>query len=218
MKLIMFDIDGTIINSMATDSQCFIKSTKEAFDINDFNTNWHEYIHATDINILSEIFLVKKNRNISKEEINRFIKVFKENLIKHLEDNNESFCEIGGAKKFIDYLSYKGYGISIATGGFREIAQLKLESIGINIDAIPFACSHNGTSRELIMKTSEKMALEAYKVEKFDEIIYFGDEIWDYNACKNLSYTFIAITENIEKFKNLKPFLILKDYLGIEIF
>lgn len=217
MKLIMFDIDGTLVDSMKIDGLYFVNSLKEALDIEDFDTDWHNYPYATDICILSEIIKNKKDREIEKNEISAFISTFKSGLIKHLEQDRTIFPEIKGAVRFFKRLQgNENYGVSIATGGFRELAEVKLNKIGIDIKDIPFACSHNGLSREDIMKSAELKALEYYSVDKFSEIIYFGDALWDYKACKNMGYTFVAVTDNKEKFRDYEIEKIISDYRCVD--
>ena len=48
MKLVLFDIDGTLINSVKTDDECFVQTFDELYDIDLTKANWNEYTHVTD--------------------------------------------------------------------------------------------------------------------------------------------------------------------------
>ncbi len=63
------------------------------------------------------------------------------------------------------------------------------------------------------MKDAETKAKNIYKKEKFEKIIFFGDGIWDYYACKNLKYNFIAVNKKKEKFFSLNTQNIISNYL-----
>ena len=48
MKLVVFDLDGTLARTSAVDETCFVQAFAEALDIHRLSTNWLDYDHATD--------------------------------------------------------------------------------------------------------------------------------------------------------------------------
>ena len=48
MRLIIFDIDGTLTRTMKADEECFVRSLAEVCGFNDVDTDWSRYKHATD--------------------------------------------------------------------------------------------------------------------------------------------------------------------------
>lgn len=217
MKLLMFDIDGTLIDSMKIEEILFKDAIQKALEINEIDTNWNNYSHATDHCILKELVKINFNKTISKNEIDSFINLFRKNIEFFIKNNPDELLEINGAKNFFEEIkTYSDFKVSIATGGYGEIAQLKLNKIGIDISSIPFSSSHNGLSREEIMKDSEEKAKYFYNVEKFEEIIYFGDALWDYKACKNLNYKFIAVTSDKNKFRDCTIDNFINNYSNIQ--
>jgi beta-phosphoglucomutase-like phosphatase (HAD superfamily) len=48
MNLAIFDIDGTLTESVAVDEACFVQAFRDVFGIKWINTNWLEYNFQTD--------------------------------------------------------------------------------------------------------------------------------------------------------------------------
>jgi hypothetical protein len=78
--------------------------------------------------------------------------------------------------------------VSIATGGWKESAILKLNSAGIKYSSIPLASSNDHYSRIEIMKlAAERASTNQYPCT------YFGDGAWDKEACNYLGYNFVLV-------------------------
>jgi beta-phosphoglucomutase-like phosphatase (HAD superfamily) len=48
MKVVIFDIEGTLTETNAVDSDCFIRSVGEVLGVRDFETDWSQYQFVTD--------------------------------------------------------------------------------------------------------------------------------------------------------------------------
>lgn len=48
MKLVIFDIDGTLTQTNRVDSGCFVEVVKEVLGVEDFETDWSQYQYVTD--------------------------------------------------------------------------------------------------------------------------------------------------------------------------
>ena len=55
MKVVIFDIDGTLTQTNAVDSECFIRSVREILGVEDFETDWSQYQFVTDSGVAQEI-------------------------------------------------------------------------------------------------------------------------------------------------------------------
>ena len=67
MISIMFDIDGTLVDSFGFDEQCFTSAVKETLG-HDLDTRWGTYKHMTDRGLLMEL-LAKNGRGDEIESI-----------------------------------------------------------------------------------------------------------------------------------------------------
>jgi len=82
--------------------------------------------------------------------------------------------------------------VSLATGGWRDSARLKMANAGMCFDDHPTATADDALDRESIMALSKQRAAERYG-ESFACTVYVGDEVWDARACRSVGVPFIGI-------------------------
>ena len=194
----MFDIDGTLVESYDIDAQCFIDAVQEVMGLS-INSNWADYEHVTDEGILNEVLSNHgiSNRDAVKAEIKRrFIQKLEVELAQ------EPVREIKGAASFLHRLqSMENVVVSLATGGWRESATLKLRSANIDYLSIPMASSDDHYSRTEIMKlAASRAAKDQYACT------YFGDGIWDQAASAQLGFNFVLVGDKLNHHQNIMDF------------
>jgi len=204
MKLIIFDIDGTLTDTKSVDDKCFIKAFDNVFGINIENQDWSKLKNVTDWGITEEIIQEKLNRLPTEKEYRQLINELVGLLKQEIKNDPSQFKEVKNATEFFYYIqSDPNYKVGIATGAWEESAKLKLEMIGINIKDVAFSNSSIYKSREKITKDVIHQLTEKINID-LNEIIYFGDGVWDYKTCKNLGIRFIGIDiNNDDKLKKL---------------
>ena len=69
MRLVVFDIDGTLTQTMKADEECFVRSLAEVSGIHDVETDWSRYQHTTDSGIFNEIHEVRFGRPPSSQSV-----------------------------------------------------------------------------------------------------------------------------------------------------
>jgi phosphoglycolate phosphatase-like HAD superfamily hydrolase len=124
-----------------------------------------------------------------------------------------AFAAVPGAQYFIECLLHSGYAVSLATGGWRCSAYLKLEIARLCVKKLPAAFADDALSRREIMQRSHQRAYEAYGVSGFDAVTYIGDGVWDARASPSLAYTFIGVhvhwrTRSLELPQALKRYVL----------
>ncbi|MFC1884513.1 HAD family hydrolase [Thermodesulfobacteriota bacterium] len=195
MNLIMFDIDGTLVQSSDFDEEIYLKTAYEVLG-REISSNWDQYSHGTDSGILYEA-LDRYKISGDKEPIHdKFKATFLNHIFEYIEENSNDISEVKGASEFIKYLRGRNdIKIAIATGAWEESGKLKLEAAGIDINGLPFASSSDHYDRTEIMKLAE-----ARVVGKTDFLskIYFGDAPWDKKACEILNYRFVAVGNRVK--------------------
>lgn len=206
MAHIMFDIDGTLIQSDDLDAECFVEAVKEVTKLS-INTDWNAYEHVTDSGILREFFIDNniKDTGFVTENIKR---VFLTKIQSKVD--KEPLKEILGASAFLKQLkTLDNVTISFATGGWYESAIMKLKSAGIDFSNIPLASSNDHYSRTEIMKIAEEMATGSMNLN----FTYFGDGRWDLDACQKLGINFVLVGDKFKHSQSIKDFTLQDDAL-----
>ncbi|MDX1517456.1 MAG: HAD family hydrolase [Woeseiaceae bacterium] len=187
MKAVIFDIDGTLLESMAIDTELYFAAIRDVLGAVEVRPDLHDYEHVTDAGILQQ--LLEDNGLASRQDLAAdFQRTFLQSLRTHVADSR-AFPTIDGAIDFFNAMRRAAdTRVAIATGCWRESALLKLDSAGFDIDGVPLASCDDSPSRVDIMRTALGR-LEG----TFDSITYFGDAEWDRRACRTLAWNFVAV-------------------------
>jgi phosphoglycolate phosphatase-like HAD superfamily hydrolase len=191
MQLVMFDIDGTLTETMKVDEECFVRSFAEVFGFTDIDADWSHYPHVTDSGIFHEVYAPRMGRPPTSLDISRFRQRFIELL--DAASSQSPFAPVAGADRLLSRLARGGsHRVSLATGSWRESARLKMASAGMRFDDHPAASADDALERESIMELSSQRAREWYG-DSFAGTVYVGDGVWDARACRALGIPFIGI-------------------------
>lgn len=203
MKLVMFDIDGTLTQSVHTNEQCFVGALQGTFGFQDINQDWTSYPHVTDSGVLGVLFQDRHGRVPTTEETAACQAHFVTLLTRFVEA--DPVVPIAGAREILERLiADPRYAVSVASGAWSCSGRFKLEQGGLVFPDVPAAFSDDALSREGIMQVSHARALEAAGRAAFDAIIYIGDGIWDARACRNLGWPLIGIADDPAKAQRLR--------------
>jgi phosphoglycolate phosphatase len=177
-KLLVFDLDGTLINSypaifkvinvMAKKHGYEPLTTKEYKSSK--NMTYRQMLKIRKIPFYKVPFILNEGRALFSNYTNE-IKLFK------------------GIKESLTILKNKGYTIGILTSNSKESAEniLRLNSI---LDKFKFVHSEFNIfgKKRALLKILKEQKLKAA------ETLYFGDEIRDIKACKAANIDIVAVT------------------------
>ncbi len=185
MHAVIFDIDGTLLQSAAVDDELYRCAVREVLGDVILRPNLHEYDFVTDTGILTQVF---DDNGIQAGDVND-VKLAFVHLLQKYVDKHGPFEEIPGAGAMLQRMrASPEHAPAMATGGWRESAELKLKSAGIYFDDIPLATSNDAAERTAIMR----IALARLRLEPAS-VTYYGDGPWDRDACAALGWNFIAV-------------------------
>jgi phosphoglycolate phosphatase-like HAD superfamily hydrolase len=196
MKLIVFDLDGTLTGTSAVDESCFVQAFADTLNIHDLSTNWLDYEHATDTAVARQAFSKQFGRDPEATEISPVVTRFMELLTRHHALDSTLFAEVAGASSFLNELRRNPeWCIALATGGWKRSAEFKIESAGLALKDVPAAFAEDGPSREAIIRTAIARASAWYRHREFERIISVGDAVWDVRTAKKLKLPFLGIAD-----------------------
>ncbi|ADK84992.1 Haloacid dehalogenase domain protein hydrolase [Desulfarculus baarsii DSM 2075] len=187
MHLVMFDIDGTLVQSTGFDSDCFQSSVRDVLGTH-IDPNWGRYTHVTDDGVLGQI-LDEHNVREGRERIFGSVKeLFIQRIANHIAEHGVR--PVPGAREFLAALAARDdVRLALATGGWLQTAELKLRAAAIDYAEIPIATSDDHYSRVKIMETAALRGGCGQCVSK----TYFGDADWDMKASAKLGYNFVLV-------------------------
>lgn len=187
MHAVIFDIDGTLVQSVAIDESLFAEAIRSVFGPVRFRPGWGDYEFVTDTGILSQV-LSDNALPTSTAEIRETERLFLKRLKDHVSQNGP-FVEVPGARAYCRALcESENHSVAIATGAWRSSALVKLESARFDFNGLPLATCNDSDVRTEIMKIALSRIGSC-----FDSITYYGDGSWDEKASNELGWNFIAV-------------------------
>lgn len=189
MKLVIFDLDGTLTRTNSVDTACFVQAFADALDVHEVNTNWAEYQHVTDLGCLEQTFVESFNRPLTHQETFKFIRCFLKLMRERHAGDASLFAEIAGASSMLASLRQNPeWRVAIATGCWKASARFKIQAAGLTMDDLPAAFAEDGPSREAIVQTAIGRA-----GKDFERIVSVGDATWDVQTASRLELPFVGI-------------------------
>lgn len=190
MRLVIFDIDGTLTQTMNSDEECFVRSLAEVCGFREVDTDWSRYKHATDSGVFHEIYATRIGRSPSALTIAQFREHFVGLLSR--ASSKSPFAAVTGAPVLLSRLASSAeHRVALATGAWRDPARLKMASAGLCYDNYPAASSDDALDRESITRLSIQRATDRYG--GFSNAVYVGDSVWDARACRRVGIPFIGV-------------------------
>ena len=187
MHAVIFDIDGTLLHSTEVDDTLYRQAVHAILGDVHLRPTLNDYQYITDTGILLQIF---EDNAIprTQDRLDEVRSMFVELLEEHVNERGP-FREIPGARDLLQALiASRVHSVAMATGGWRQSAELKLRSAGIHFPDIPLVTSNDHYERTGIME----LALASIG-DEFESISYYGDGPWDRAACAELGWQFVAV-------------------------
>ncbi len=156
--LVVFDIDGTLVDSMGFDGPLYASLLREMVGC-EVDEDWSTFPHVTDAGLLEECLkrcgIVDGDGSLRRTFKKRFAASIRDYIATHPSEVREA----PGARVAFDALrSEPGLRVAIATGGWRETALLKLRAAGFEVGDTPIATSSEHFDRTVIMQLAQRHA------------------------------------------------------------
>ena len=187
MEAVIFDIDGTLLQSDANDDAMYLAAVRDVLGNVSLRPSWGAYTQFSAAGILAEI--LNDNAIVASQETISAVRDRFVASVGRLVAEQGPFAEIPGAKAFVQSLhNSTTHRIAYATGGWHGSALLKLTISGFPVTDVPLATSDDHFDRREIMLHALRQLGGA-----FDTVTYYGDGHWDALAAKALGWQFVPV-------------------------
>jgi phosphoglycolate phosphatase-like HAD superfamily hydrolase len=194
-KMIIFDVDGTLLGGVSADWASFDAAFKEAAGFT-LAPAFFETLEE----VTTQAIIYRAFKNHSIEEKKAIESAVRCGYLKRLSEAHQSdpltFSPTTGSISLLQDLRLKKIPVAIATGDWFETVTFKLTASRIPFKDLPMATSSDRYSR------ADIIALAAMKAgASLDGAIYVGDGTWDFRASQKLGIPFIGVGSKAEKLR-----------------
>ena len=188
----VFDIDGTLTDTNMVDHECYVVAVREVLG-GEVGDDWGGVDDVTDANILRAVWESQRAEPLPASVEQEVISLFVDLLDVEARRYPDRFRPIPGARDVFARLAELGFASAIATGGWRQAAELKLWRASVPFEAVPLASASDRIRRvDIIRHVLGSMSGDG------SPAVYIGDRPWDVGAARALGMGFIGVGRGID--------------------
>lgn len=187
MEAVVLDIDGTLLESAATDDALFLTAVRHVLGNVNVRASWGLYTQFTARGIVTEI-LCDNGLPVTPHTLAAVRDRFVASVSDYISVRGP-FPEVPGARTFVEALRDSAvHRVAYATGGWSGAAVLKLSTAAFPVEGIPLATSDDYLDRQRIMLHALHQL-----AGPFESVTYYGDGHWDAVAAHALGWQFVPV-------------------------
>ncbi len=210
-KYLLFDIDGTLINTGGAGLKSMRSAVKNILESIDLLKDY-SFAGRTDSQIMNEMIRRSDKAEILSEDLE---KVYIDKLSINLK-NSDNFKTYPNVNKLLEtYQKKDGFELALLTGNFRAGAVLKLEHAGLWKYFKWGVFGNISEDRVLLAQSALKIIAEKEKDIRTKDIFIIGDTTNDIRCGKAIDATTVAFTagfEPEEKLRACSPDFLVSDF------
>jgi phosphoglycolate phosphatase-like HAD superfamily hydrolase len=193
MKLVIFDIDGTLTQTSRVDEICYTRAFADTHGLEVLSDHWTDCPHVSDSGVTQHLFQHYFGRDPRDHESGEIKRRLVDLLEEHHRLDQSYFTEIPrAAETFNRLVEGRGWSKAIATGCWQPSAEVKLRAASINYQGVPGGFAEDGVARESIVGAAISRSNASYR-GMFDRIVSVGDGVWDVRTAARLGLAFIGV-------------------------
>jgi len=217
--LIVFDVDGTLTDSLRVDADCYVAALEEALGLHLDSSDWSRFADCSDAGIAADLFAAARGRDIRDDELVSFCGCFLARLERALAAS--PCAETPGAGALLGRVrSTPELAACIATGGWERSARRKLAVAGIEVSGLAFASCNDARNRRDIVRAAVHRARALAGDEEPSAYVSVGDGPWDVVTARQLGMAFIGVArgEQAALLHELGAAVVIEDFTDGEAF
>ena len=224
-KLVLFDLDGTLVNAGGAGRTSLRKAIKELYGVEpEFD---HSLISGrTDLDNFSIVYsLIKKGKKPTAAEMKKMKAKYLEILPTevHAVVRCKKYDLIPGVEKFLKMLAKdKDVILGLGTGNLEEGAKIKLEPSKLGSYFTVGGYGEDGQTRQQMLQAAVKRAAKKFKTKmEPDQVYVIGDTPRDICAAKNCGFHSAVLTNGFgdaQKIQRAAAELETKDFNDLTTF
>jgi phosphoglycolate phosphatase-like HAD superfamily hydrolase len=216
MRLILFDIDGTLISAGGAGTRSLNYAFKEILNIDEAFKDF-EMAGKTDIQIIKE-GLALHGVSPTSSLIKKIIKSYLKNLEREIQNNSKALKP--GVKEITSFIHSKlKYPMGLLTGNIEKGARIKLEAFSLNPYFPTGAFGSDHEDRRALLPIAIRRFSKIFKTKiSFNQCIIIGDTPRDVECAKPYGAKVIAVATGPYKEEELmktEADLVIKDLTKI---
>ena len=194
--IVVFDVDGTLVDSSSVDNQCFVAAFHQIIGIELRDTHWASFTEITARAVVEQLL-----PDTNQEELRRIERRVQADYHRRLREvhaaNPAAYQPTPGALEAITRLRQTpSVSVAIATGDWHDTISLKLAAAGFDVTDIPMATSSDRSARADIIRLAVERAGSSLA-----DAIYVGDGPWDLRATQQLGIPFIGVGRKVARLR-----------------
>src|SRR6266536_3081083 len=168
MKLVIFDIDGTLTQTSRVDEICFTRAFADTHGLDVLADHWIDCPHVSDSGVTQHLFQYYFGRDPRDHESGAIKQRLVDLLEEHHRLDRSYFAEIPrAAETFNRLVEGRGWAKAIATGCWQPSAEMKLRAASINYHGVPGGFAEDGVARESIVGAAISRSRDSYRRRKW---------------------------------------------------
>lgn len=200
-RLVLFDVDGTLLGSAETHHLAFCKAFKRVYDVDIQPSDIICRSGMTDQEVIYDIF---EERGLDVEYVDTKINECMKVMIDSFKEMEKEVKVLVGVPELLERLDKYNILMGLVTGNLEPIAKEKLEKAGLNRYFKVGGFGSDAIDRAELVKLAVKRAGENCGFERNDNVCLFGDAPQDINAAKKNKVKAIGVTTGNYSKEDLK--------------
>jgi phosphoglycolate phosphatase-like HAD superfamily hydrolase len=194
--IIVFDVDGTLVDSNSVDYQCFVAAIQQVIGIELRDTHWVGFTEITARAVIEQLL-----PDTNPEEVRRIGRRVQADNLHRLQAahaaNPAAYQPTPGALHAIARLRQTpGVSVALATGDWHDTISFKLIAAGFDVADISMATSSDHAARADIIRLAVARAGRSLA-----DAVYVGDGPWDLRATQQLGIPFIGVGRKVARLR-----------------